>query len=182
VIPYCIIKQDSTKACKVVDDWIGHRLAKLNEALNKYERGRNHRAGRIAPENASELETDARAQAENVAEVRKVLESLETDARARLAENASEPQLEVVAEVGSRWKVVHPDGGKLRELAALRSPAGQALPTGMEVRVLERELVNDPNAGTVTRVRVEGGGATGWLTCTLPSGKKVIERLRGCVE
>jgi hypothetical protein len=96
------------------------------------------------------------------------------------------PELEVAwekAEVGSRWKVVHPDGGKLRELAALLSPEVQTLNTGTEVRVLERELVTFGTTNksyTVTCVRVKSykrGGATGWLTCTLPSGKKVIERL-----
>jgi hypothetical protein len=99
-----------------------------------------------------------------------------------LNEQPIAPELEVAtvnledAEVGSRWKVVHPNGGKLRELAALLSPEVQTLNTGTEVRVLERELVVG-SAGTVTRLRVEGGGATGWLTCTLLSGTKVLERL-----
>ncbi|GMI52659.1 hypothetical protein ScalyP_jg293, partial [Parmales sp. scaly parma] len=59
VIPYCIAIQNSTKACKVVDDWIGHRLASLNDALSKYDRGRNSKLGAIVHvEEGGESTTD----------------------------------------------------------------------------------------------------------------------------
>lgn len=49
MIPYCIVIRDSTKACEVVDNWIGHRLWKLNEALSQYDLGRYAKKGAIAP-------------------------------------------------------------------------------------------------------------------------------------
>ena len=49
MIPYCIVTQDSTRACKVVDIWVGDRLDELNKALSHYDRGKNSKKGAIAP-------------------------------------------------------------------------------------------------------------------------------------
>jgi hypothetical protein len=72
---------------------------------------------------------------------------------------------------GSLWKVVHEDGGLLRSSVELTSAEVLVLPGGSEVRILQTVA----DFGGLTRVQVEGGGATGWLTVTLRSGKNVIE-------
>jgi hypothetical protein len=77
---------------------------------------------------------------------------------------------------GGKWKVIHADGGMLRSGAALASATVRVLPTGTEVRELEQEVV-EARGHKHTRVRIEGGGAAGWLTKTLPSGIDVIEKL-----
>lgn len=55
MIPYCIVTQDSTKACMVVENWIGSRIKSLNTALNKHERGRGFR---VAPLGDSDSEDE----------------------------------------------------------------------------------------------------------------------------
>ena len=40
MFPLCLVARDSTKACKVMEGWLGPQIESMNKALNVYDKGR----------------------------------------------------------------------------------------------------------------------------------------------